>query len=87
MSLLKPEISCAEVTHKVNAFLEERDLLQYRTFGYCHSFGLLSHYYGREAGLELREDDDMVLEPGVVISMKPMLTLPPVAKGAGGYRE
>ena len=43
MSLLKPGASCAEVTHKINAFFEERDLLQYRTFGYGHSFGVLSH--------------------------------------------
>ena len=87
MSLLKPGISCADVTHKINAFLEERDLLQYRTFGYGHSFGVLSHFYGREAGLELREDIDTVLEPGMVISMEPMLTLPEGQPGAGGYRE
>ncbi len=87
MSLLKPGVSCAEVTHKINDFLAERDLLQYRTFGYGHSFGVLSHYYGREAGLELREDIDTVLEPGMVISMEPMLTLPEGAPGAGGYRE
>ena len=87
MSLLKPGISCAEVTHKINAFFEERDLLQYRTFGYGHSFGVLSHYYGREAGLELREDIDTVLEPGMVISMDPMLTIANGQPGAGGYRE
>jgi creatinase len=87
MSLLKPGVSCAEVTHKINAFFEERDLLQYRTFGYGHSFGVLSHYYGREAGLELREDIDTVLEPGMVISMEPMLTLGADQPGAGGYRE
>lgn len=86
-SLLRPGISCAEVTHRINAFLQERDLLQYRTFGYGHSFGILSHYYGREAGLELREDIDTVLEPGMVISMEPMLTLPEGQPGAGGYRE
>ncbi|MFZ5963167.1 aminopeptidase P family protein [Thalassococcus sp. BH17M4-6] len=87
MSLLKPGVSCAEVTHKINAFLADRDLLQYRTFGYGHSFGVLSHFYGREAGLELREDIDTVLEPGMVISMEPMLTLPDGQPGAGGYRE
>jgi creatinase len=87
MSLLKPGVSCAEVTNKINAFLKERDLLQYRTFGYGHSFGILSHYYGREAGLELREDIDTVLEPGMVISMEPMLTLGAGQPGAGGYRE
>ncbi|UWQ98764.1 aminopeptidase P family protein [Rhodobacteraceae bacterium S2214] len=87
MSLLKPGVSCAEVTHKINDFFAERDLLQYRTFGYGHSFGVLSHYYGREAGLELREDIDTVLEPGMVISMEPMLTIPEGQAGAGGYRE
>ena len=87
ISLLKPGASCAEVTHKINDFFAERDLLQYRTFGYGHSFGVLSHYYGREAGLELREDIDTVLEPGMVISMEPMLTIPDGQPGAGGYRE
>ncbi|KZB73582.1 MULTISPECIES: M24 family metallopeptidase [Thalassospira] len=87
MSLLKPGASCAEVTQKINAFFAERDLLQYRTFGYGHSFGVLSHYYGREAGLELREDIDTVLEPGMVISMEPMLTIAEGKPGAGGYRE
>ncbi len=87
MSLLKPGTSCAEVTHQVNAFFAEHDVLQYRTFGYGHSFGVLSHYYGREAGLELREDIDTVLEPGMVISMEPMLTIPNGQPGAGGYRE
>ena len=87
MSLLKPGVSCAEVTQAINTFLAERQMLQYRTFGYGHSFGVLSHYYGREAGLELREDIDTVLEPGMVISMEPMLTIPHGQPGAGGYRE
>jgi creatinase len=87
ISLLKPDVSCAEVTKQINTFFEDRGLLQYRTFGYGHSFGVLSHYYGREAGLELREDIDTVLEPGMVISMEPMLTIPEGQAGAGGYRE
>ncbi|KAB2882083.1 MAG: M24 family metallopeptidase [Albidovulum sp.] len=87
MSLLKPGAKCSDITAKINEFFEERQLLQYRTFGYGHSFGVLSHYYGREAGLELREDIDTVLEPGMVISMEPMLTIPDGKPGAGGYRE
>ena len=87
ISLLQPGASCSEITHKINEFFAERDLLQYRSFGYGHSFGVLSHYYGREAGLELREDIDTVLEPGMVISMEPMLTIPEGQPGAGGYRE
>ena len=56
-------------------------------FGYGHSFGTLSHYYGREAGLEFREDVDTVLEPGMVVSIEPMIMLPEGMAGAGGYRE
>ena len=52
-----------------------------------HSFGLLSHYNGREAGLELREDIETVLEPGMVVSMEPMLWVPEGTPVAGGYRE
>ena len=87
ISLLKPGVTCGTITRKINDFLEERSLLQYRTFGYGHSFGILSHYYGREAELELREDIETILEPGMVISMEPMLTIPQDQPGAGGYRE
>lgn len=87
LSLIRPGISCAEICAELNHFLAEEGLLQYRTFGYGHSFGVLSHYYGREAGLELREDIDTVLEPGMVVSMEPMLWLPEGMAGAGGYRE
>ena len=87
MKLLRPGATCGQITDRINEFLAERQMLQYRTFGYGHSFGILSHYYGREAALELREDIDTVLEPGMVISMEPMLTIPDGMPGAGGYRE
>ncbi|HUF87602.1 MAG TPA: aminopeptidase P family protein [Thermohalobaculum sp.] len=87
LSLIRPGARCSDICARINAFLAGRDLLQYRTFGYGHSFGILSHYYGREAGLELREDIDTVLEAGMVVSMEPMLTIPEGRPGAGGYRE
>ncbi len=87
LSLIKPGATCAGICAEINRYFADLDLLQYRTFGYGHSFGVLSHYYGREAGLELREDIDTVLEPGMVVSMEPMLTLPQGMPGAGGYRE
>ena len=46
---------------ELNEIYRGAGLLQYRTFGYGHSFGVLCHYYGREAGLELREDIETVL--------------------------
>ena len=87
LSLLRRGATCSGVCEAINEFFAERDLLRFRSFGYGHSFGLLSHYYGREAGLELREDVDTVLTDGMVVSMEPMLTLPEGTPGAGGYRE
>jgi creatinase len=85
--LIKPGARCCDIANTLNEIYAEHNLLQYRTFGYGHSFGVLCHYYGREAGLELREDVDTVLEPGMVVSMEPMLMLPEGNPGAGGYRE
>jgi creatinase len=85
--LVKPGVRCCDVALELNKIYEEYDLLQYRTFGYGHSFGVLSHYYGREAGLEFREDIETVLQPGMVVSIEPMIMLPEGLPGAGGYRE
>ncbi|NND90615.1 MAG: M24 family metallopeptidase, partial [Granulosicoccus sp.] len=85
--LLVPGAKCSDIAKELNEIYASEDLLQYRSFGYGHSFGVLCHYYGREAGLELREDCETVLEPGMVISMEPMITIPNHLPGAGGYRE
>ncbi len=85
--LLVPGARCSDIARELNSLYAEHDLLQYRSFGYGHSFGVLCHYYGREAGLELREDCETVLEPGMVVSMEPMITIPENMPGAGGYRE
>ena len=87
MELLKPGARCCDVASELNKMYAEWDLLKYRSFGYGHSFGVLCHYYGREASVELREDITTVLEPGMVVSMEPMIMLPEGAPGAGGYRE
>ncbi len=85
--LLVPGAKCSDIAKELNDMYAAENLLQYRSFGYGHSFGVLCHYYGREAGLELREDCDTVLEPGMVVSMEPMITIPNHLPGAGGYRE
>ena len=87
LELIKPGMKCSEICHELNDLFAQLGYLQYRTFGYGHSFGMLSHFYGREAGLELREDIDTVLEPNMVISMEPMIMIPENKPGAGGYRE
>jgi len=87
LELIRPGARCCDIAEELNEIFLKHDLLQYRTFGYGHSFGSLSHYYGREAGLELREDIETVLEPNMVVSMEPMVMLPETLPGAGGYRE
>ena len=87
LQLIKPGARCGDIAQALNEIYQKHNLLQYRTFGYGHSFGALCHYYGREAGLELREDIDTVLTPGMVVSMEPMIMLPEPLPGAGGYRE
>jgi creatinase len=87
LALIRPGAACADIAKELNGIFAGYGLLENRTFGYGHSFGVLSHYYGREAGLELREDIETVLEPGMVVSMEPMITIPEGQPGAGGYRE
>ena len=87
LELIKPGVKCSDICNELNELFAELGYLQYRTFGYGHSFGVLSHFYGREAGLELREDIDTILEENMVISMEPMILIPEGNPGAGGYRE
>jgi len=87
LELIKPGVKCSEICHELNDLFGQLGYLQYRTFGYGHSFGVLSHFYGRESGLELREDIDTVLKPNMVISMEPMIMIPEGTPGSGGYRE
>jgi len=87
IELIKPGAKCSEITAELNELFAELGYLEYRTFGYGHSFGILSHYYGREGKLELREDVETVLEPNMVVSMEPMILIPEGKPGAGGYRE
>ena len=87
LELIKPEARCMDIAAELNEIYREHELLANRTFGYGHSFGVLCHYYGREGRLELREDIETVLEPGMVVSMEPMIMLPEGEPGAGGYRE
>ncbi|XP_071957257.1 creatinase-like [Antedon mediterranea] len=87
MKLIKPGIKCSEIAKEMNLVYEKHNLLHRRTFGYGHSFGVLCHYYGREAALEIREDIETVLKPNMVVSIEPTVMLPEGEPGAGGYRE
>jgi creatinase len=55
LELIKPGVKCSDICNELNELFAELGYLQYRTFGYGHSFGVLSHFYGRESGLELEK--------------------------------
>ncbi|XP_066278731.1 creatinase-like isoform X1 [Branchiostoma lanceolatum] len=87
LELIRPGARCCDIAKELNEMYREQGLLEYHPIGYGHSFGVMCTYYGREADLELREDIPTVLEPGMVMSMEPMITIPEGMPGAGGYRE
>jgi len=87
LDLIRPGARCNEIAAELNDMYRGWGMLKHRSFGYGHSLGLMCHYYGREGALELREDVPTVLEPGMVLSMEPMVMLPQGEPGAGGYRE
>ncbi len=87
LQLLRRGARCCDVARELNQLYEAHELLDKRTFGYGHSFGVLCHYYGRETGLELREDIETELAPNMVVSMEPMIMVEHGQPGAGGYRE
>ena len=87
LELIRPGARCCDIASELNELYRSWDLLKYRSFGYGHSFGVLCHYYGREAGVELREDVETELRPNMVVSMEPMIMIPEGEPGAGGYRE
>ena len=87
IKIIKPGVKCSEITTELNNLFSELGYLHRRTFGYGHSFGLLSPYYGREGKLEFREDIETVLKSNMVVSMEPMIFIPEGEPGAGGYRE
>lgn len=87
IELIRPGAKCSDIAKELNEMYKKDNLLQYRRFGYGHSFGVLCQHYGREAALEIRETVDTIIQPGNVLSMEPMIYIPDGKPGAGAYRE
>src|SRR5699024_7154576 len=87
LELIKPGAVAQEVAATINRFFEGHDLSKYAPIGYGYSFAVMSPYYGHKAAMECREDIETVLQPGMVVSMEAMLTIPNHLPGAGAYRK
>ena len=80
---LRAGIKCSDVDKVVNPIYREAGLLEGRSFGTGHSVGIMSIWYGREEGGELRQYNDTVLEENMVVTMEPMVNV----DGLGGFRH
>ena len=84
---MRPGARCNEIAAELNAMYREMGLLKRRSSAYGHSCGIVCQQSGGEAAIDLREDVVTELQPGMVVSMEPMVMLPEGSAGAGGYRE
>ena len=83
IAAVRPGVRCNEIDDHVNPVFEKAGYLQDRTFGTGHSFGIMGRWYGRDEIGELRPYNDTVLEPNMIISIEPMISVP----GIGGFRH
>ena len=69
IAMLRPGVRCCDIAAEINELLHEQGLLKTKVAGFGYSKGITGSYYGREAGLELREYNETALQPNMVISM------------------
>ena len=62
---------------------DRHGLLENRTFGTGHSFGIMGDWYGRDELGEIRPYNAYVLQPNMVMSMEPMISV----DGIGGFKH
>lgn len=84
ISALKPGIRLGDIDEEfINPIYRKHGLLENRTFGTGHSFGIMHYWYGRDEIGEIRPYNDTILEPGMVMSIEPMIAI----DGMGGFKH
>ncbi len=85
LKALKAGRKCSEIDSHVNTVYEEAgiDWRKRRSFGTGHSLGIMSYWFGREEGGELRQYNHGVLKENMVVTMEPMINI----NGLGGFRH
>lgn len=82
---LKAGTKCADIDQHINAIYEEAgiDWRTARSFGTGHSLGIMTYWFGREEGGELRQYNENRLQENMVVTMEPMINV----DGMGGFRH
>lgn len=85
LKALRAGRKCSEIDNDINAVYEDAgiDWRNRRSFGTGHSLGIMTYWFGRESGAELRQYNDNVLQKNMVVTMEPMINI----DGLGGFRH
>lgn len=83
MEIAGPGVKCSEIDILTRSIYEKAGFLQYVTHGTGHSCGVLGPFWGREEKGELRMYNHTVLEPGMVVTVEPSISIP----GIGCFRH
>ncbi|MFT7474536.1 MAG: creatinase [Verrucomicrobiales bacterium] len=84
ISALRPGIRLGDIDEEfINPIYRKHGLLDARTFGTGHSFGIMHYWFGRDEIGEIRPYNDTILEPGMVLSIEPMISI----EGVGGFKH
>jgi len=83
LAALRAGIKCSDIDKVINPMYQAAGLLEGRSFGTGHSVGIMSIWFGREEGGELRQYNDTVLKENMVVTMEPMVNV----DGLGGFRH
>ncbi len=85
LGALKAGVKCSDIDQHVNAVYEEAgiDWRRDRSFGTGHSLGIMTYWFGREEGGELRQYNDTPLQENMVVTMEPMINIGEL----GGFRH
>lgn len=83
LAALKAGAKCSDIDKAINPIYEEAGLLDGRSFGSGHSLGIMSIWFGREEGGELRRYNETALQENMVVTMEPMVNV----DGLGGFRH
>jgi creatinase len=83
IKMLRPGVRFNQIDDVINPILESSGYLSDRTFGSGHSFGIMSRWYGRDEIGEMRPYNNRELQPNMVVSMEPMISV----ESIGGFRH
>ncbi|MEE1567951.1 MAG: Xaa-Pro peptidase family protein [Arenicellales bacterium] len=83
IKMLRPGVRFNQIDDVIDPILESSGYLSDRTFGSGHSFGIMSRWYGRDEIGEMRPYNNRELQPNMVVSMEPMISV----ENIGGFRH